>query len=129
MISTGRVLVCVVQLCHAAQNWARMKEEIIALTRRRGQLKQAVVKMVQEVCTYIDQLPTTELKYDMINTLRDVTEGKIYVECERARLTHRLAKMKEAEGKIKEAADILQELQVETYGSMDKREKVRVDEK
>lgn len=32
--------------------------------------------------------------------------------------------MKEAEGDIVEAANIIQELQVETYGSMDKREKV-----
>jgi len=32
--------------------------------------------------------------------------------------------MKESEGEIFEAANILQELQVETYGSMEKREKV-----
>lgn len=45
---------------------------------------------------------------------------------ERARLTHILAQMKEKEGEVTEAADILQELQVETYGSMEKREKVRL---
>jgi hypothetical protein len=50
--------------------------------------------------------------------------GKIYVENERARLTHRLAKMKEEEGDLQEAARILQELQVETYGSMERKEKV-----
>lgn len=44
---------------------------------------------------------------------------------ERARLTHKLAKMKEEEGNIIEAANIIQELQVETYGSMEKREKVK----
>lgn len=44
---------------------------------------------------------------------------------ERARLTHKLAKMKEEEGNITEAANIIQELQVETYGSMEKREKVK----
>ena len=61
----------------------------------------------------------------MIDTLRTVTEGKIYVEVERARLTHRLSMMKEAEGKIEEASKIMQELQVETYGSMDRKEKVK----
>jgi 26S proteasome regulatory subunit N5 len=45
---------------------------------------------------------------------------------ERARLTHKLAKMKEEEGNIIEAANIIQELQVETYGSMEKREKVKI---
>ena len=43
---------------------------------------------------------------------------------ERARLTHILAQMKEADGEVTEAANILQELQVETYGSMERREKV-----
>ncbi|CAG8785056.1 5339_t:CDS:2, partial [Cetraspora pellucida] len=47
----------------------------------------------------------------------------IYVEVERARLTRLLSKIKEDDGKINEAADILQELQVETFGSMEKREK------
>ena len=47
------------------------------------------------------------------------------MEIERARLTHKLAMMKEADGDIVGAADILQEMQVETYGSMEKTEKVR----
>lgn len=50
----------------------------------------------------------------------------MYVEVERARLTHKLAKMKEEEGNITEAANIIQELQVETYGSMEKTEKVEL---
>jgi 26S proteasome regulatory subunit N5 len=38
--------------------------------------------------------------------------SKIYVEVERARLTKILAAIKEKEGKIAEAADIMQEIQV-----------------
>lgn len=57
---------------------------------------------------------------------RQVTEGKIYVEVERARLTHKLAQIREEEGNVQQAADIIQELQVETYGSMEKREKVEL---
>ena len=40
---------------------------------------------------------------------------QIYVEVPRARLTMELAKMKEAEGLVSEAADILQELQVHVH--------------
>lgn len=43
---------------------------------------------------------------------------------ERARLTHQLALIKEKNGDINGAATIMQELQVETYGSMEKQEKV-----
>ncbi|XP_075230968.1 regulatory particle non-ATPase 5 [Lycorma delicatula] len=126
MVSTGRILVAIVQICFEAKNWTALNEHIVLLTKRRSQLKQAVAKMVQECCSYVDQLPTKELKLKLIDTLRTVTEGKIYVEVERARLTHKLAQMKEAEGDIIEAANIIQELQVETYGSMDKREKVEL---
>lgn len=42
----------------------------------------------------------------------NATEYQIYVEVERARVTRLLAQIKEDEGKINEAADILQELQV-----------------
>lgn len=126
MSSTGRVLVAIVQVCFEAKNWVALNEHIALLAKRRSQLKQAVAKMVQECCTYVDQTPNKETKLKLIDTLRNVTEGKIYVEVERARLTHKLAKMKEEEGNISEAADVIQELQVETYGSMEKREKVEL---
>ena len=42
---------------------------------------------------------------------------------ERARVTRMLAKIKEDEGAIAEASEILQELQVETFGSMERKEK------
>ena len=80
--------------------------------------------MVQEACTYVDQIDDMEQKLKLMDTLRSVTAGKIYVEIERARLTRKLATMKEAQGNVDEAATILLELQVETYGSMEKREKI-----
>ncbi|KDR19074.1 26S proteasome non-ATPase regulatory subunit 12 [Zootermopsis nevadensis] len=126
MVSTGRVLVAIVQICYEAKNWNALNEHVALLAKRRSQLKQAVAKMVQECCTYVEQTPDKETKLKLIGTLRNVTEGKIYVEVERARLTHKLAKMKEEEGNIIEAANIIQELQVETYGSMEKREKVEL---
>ncbi|KAI0244074.1 proteasome regulatory particle subunit [Massospora cicadina] len=79
--------------------------------------------MVQQAMGYLDSAPDQETMLALLDTLRAVTEGKIYLEVERAHLTKRLSKVKEDEGKINEAAEILQELQVETFGSMEKREK------
>ncbi|XP_029822541.1 26S proteasome non-ATPase regulatory subunit 12 [Ixodes scapularis] len=124
--STSRVLVTIVRLCFESGDWAALNEQVLGLTKRRSQMKQAVAKMVQECLTYIDKLPDKETQLRLIDTLRTVTAGKIYVEVERARLTHKLAQMKEAEGNVAEAATIMQELQVETFGSMDKREKVEL---
>ena len=83
-----------------------LNERIIDLVKKRSQLKQAVAKMVTESCTFLDKTPdkvniigkksrTRLILYfqatmmKLIDTLRTVTAGKIYVENERARLTHR----------------------------------------
>jgi len=123
-VSTGRILVGIVKLCYDMKRWTTLNENIILLTKRRGQLKQAVTKMVQEAYSYVEKTPNMETKLKLIDTLRTVTAGKIYVEIERARLTRTLAKIREDQGDITEAASVLQELQVETFGSMEKREKV-----
>lgn len=124
MFSTSRILVATMKICFENKNYELLNENLVLLTKRRGQLKQAVIKMVQEACTYVEKLDSKEEKLKLIETLRTVTAGKIYLELERARVTRKLAEIREAEGDISEAASVLQELQVETYGSMEKREKV-----
>ena len=94
------------------------------LAKRRGQLKQAVQDMVRQCMGFIDSSPDQTTKIDFIKTLQALTEGKIYVEIERARLTRHLAQMKEQEGNVAEAAEILQEVAVETFGAMAKTEKI-----
>lgn len=79
--------------------------------------------MVQTVMTFLDDTPSLETKLSVIETLRTVTEGKIFVEVERARVTKILSDIKKQQGDLKSAADILCELQVETFGSMERREK------
>ncbi|XP_054155179.1 26S proteasome non-ATPase regulatory subunit 12-like [Oppia nitens] len=124
--STSRVLVAIVKLCFEAKNFKALNENIVLLTKRRSQIKQSITKMIEESCSYVDLIDDKAVQLEFIDTLRTVTAGKIYVEVERARLTLKLALMKEKEEKIEEAADILQELQVETFGSMDKKEKVEL---
>merc|ERR1719402_1416828 len=126
MHSTSKVLVLIIKLCAEAKEWNLLNEKIMEMTKKRSQLKMAVAKMVAECCTFLDSTPDKPTLLKLIDTLRTVTAGKIYVENERARLTHRLAKIKEADGEVKEAAKIMQELQVETYGSMERKEKVEL---
>jgi PSMD12/CSN4, N-terminal len=79
--------------------------------------------MVQVVMGFLDSAPKLETKLSTIETLRTVTEGKIFVEVERARVTKILSDIKKEQGDLKAAKDILCELQVETFGSMERREK------
>lgn len=60
---------------------------------------------------------------ELIDVLRTVTDGKIFIELERARVTMVLSKIKEKNGELKEACTTLNDIQVETYGSMERREK------
>lgn len=114
----------VLGVCFEAKNWKLLEENVVVLSKRRAQLKQAVQAFVRQAMSYIDHTPDKETKVSLIETLQTVTEGKIYVEIERARLTRRLAAMKESEGDINTAADILQEVAVETFGAMAKTEKI-----
>ncbi|KAL9010441.1 MAG: hypothetical protein Q9173_004623 [Seirophora scorigena] len=123
LASTSRCLVAVVTICKDSGDWLLLNEQVLLLSKKHGQLKQATTKMVQVVMGFIDEAPTQEKKLSVIETLRTVTEGKIFVEVERARVTRILSNIKKEQGDLNAAADILCELQVETFGSMERREK------
>ena len=111
-------------MLHRAGDWKGVNEHIVLLSKRRAQLKQAVAALVKEAMGYIEKAPDAATKVALIETLSAVTSGKIFVEVEKARLTRQLAKIKEEQGKPEEAAEIMQEVAVETYGALSKREKV-----
>ncbi|KAG6040823.1 hypothetical protein E4U41_006994 [Claviceps citrina] len=123
LASTSRVLICIVTICKDAGDWSLMNEQTLVLSKKHSQLKQAITKMVQTVVGFLDDAPDTKTKLSVIETLRTVTEGKIFVEVERARVTKILSDIKKEQGDLKAATEILCELQVETFGSMDRREK------
>jgi 26S proteasome regulatory subunit N5 len=116
--------VAILEVLRRAGDWKGVNEHVVLLSKRRAQLKQATAAMVKEAMTYVDQAPTLAVKTELIETLNTVTSGKIFVEVEKARLTRALARIKEDAGKPEEAADIMQEVAVETYGALSKHEKV-----
>lgn len=123
-ISTGRVLIAIVQICFKVKRFDLLNDQIQNLVKRRFQIKQSIAKMIQECMKFIEGISAKEDKLRLINTLREVSMGKIYVEVERARLTRMLAEIREQEGNINLAAELMEELHIESYGSMDKKEKV-----
>jgi len=122
--STARLLEGIVSICFDAKDYDFMCENIMLLSKRRGALKMPVTRMVQKACECMEKVEDMEIKLKLIDTLRTVTAGKIHVEVERARLTLTLSKIKEADGDVAGAAEILHELQVETFGTMKRQEKV-----
>jgi hypothetical protein len=58
------------------------------LIKRRGQAKKPIVDMVQ-LCIneFLNRMPTREEKYNLLNTLREVSDGKMFLEREYANAT------------------------------------------
>ncbi|KAF2757403.1 hypothetical protein EJ05DRAFT_538614 [Pseudovirgaria hyperparasitica] len=123
LASTSRILITIVTICKESGDWSLLNEQVLLLSKKHGQLKQATTKMVQVVMNLLKDTPNIDTKLSVIETLRTVTEGKIFVEVERARVTRILSDIKKEQGDIAAATDILCELQVETFGSMTRREK------
>mmetsp|Transcript_10043 Transcript_10043/g.37458 ORF Transcript_10043/g.37458 Transcript_10043/m.37458 type:complete len:483 (-) Transcript_10043:2377-3825(-) len=124
--NTTNIAVEIVRICGENKNWSLLNKNILAIAKKRNQIKQAIQKLVQESMTFLDQIKDKETKVELINTLRQVCEGKIYVEVEQAHLVRMLSNIKEDEGNIEEAANLIQTIQVETIGSMPAAEKIEL---
>lgn len=81
--------------------------------------------VVRAAAGWVDSAPSENgVRERLVDTLLSVTEGKIYVEIDRARLTRARAASKEAAGDLDAAAELIQEVSVETFGAMAKTEKI-----
>jgi len=72
----------------------------------------------------LDHQPTREGRHHLLETLREACEGKMFLEREYAQVTKWQAEMLEDDGKTDEATKLVQEIQIETYGSLLTQEKV-----
>ncbi|GAA5985272.1 hypothetical protein JCM5350_005572 [Sporobolomyces pararoseus] len=127
--STSRVLISIISILYQpdspSRDLTKLNEQLVNLSKKHGQLRQATVKMVEKAMEFMNELPQgSKEKEDLISTLREITEGKIYLEVQRARITRQLSQIRESDGKTSEASELMQDLQVETFGSMERREKV-----
>ena len=66
--------------------------------KKRGQAKKAITEMIQLAVILIDKMPTRINKMNLIQTIREATEGKFFVEVEYANCTWMLSEMHEEDG-------------------------------
>jgi 26S proteasome regulatory subunit N5 len=112
-----------VRLCRDLGNWSKLSSTLQVINKRRAQSKLAISAIVEEAIAYIDTCSVKADKIELIKTLRDITEGKMYVEAECARMHLKLAHIYESDGDIEAACTEIQDVHVETYGSLPKKEK------
>lgn len=136
--SLVRVCETSLKLCYANKDDDASHEALIhtlqSLSTRRSQKTVAIRALVQTALPWCIRDTYTPLPVNsvaeknkrdlLVKTLLDITEGKIFLERERAQFTRALATIKEEEGDVAAAADILQDVHVETFGTLSKRDKV-----
>lgn len=139
--STTLLVQAILSLAYDSKDQAYVLECLTVLSKKHGQFKTSVTTMVDQVMEWLPAIKEKEgIKtwLEWVGALRTVTEGKIFLETPRARVTLALALYHEGlankpvEGSptpaesLQTASDLLQELQVETYSSMELREKIEI---
>lgn len=118
-------LVCLhmMKMCKKKGDWTKLNAVILLIHKRNTQSKMTISAVVAEALLYLEDTPSLEVKIELIKTLKEICEGKIYVEGESAHLHFMLSKIYEGQGNIDDACDIIQDVHVETYGALTKKEK------
>lgn len=123
-VSTSRTVCFLLEKLKLLGKYKEINEYLKFFNKKRGQLKKTLIDMVHLCKDWLkEENMDKKIKTNLINTLCAITQGKIFVEVERSEVVKILSKMKEDEGDIEAAANILQDDPVDTYISMDKREK------
>jgi 26S proteasome regulatory subunit N5 len=123
-VNLKEVCLHMVRLCREREDWSRLNSVLTVISKRRTQHKVAIEGTVKEAYEYLEQCPSVQIKRELATTLKEVVDGKIYVEAESARLHMMLAKIcEEHDNDIDAAVDLIQDVHVETYGSISKKEK------
>ena len=88
MNSTTRLVKEASELCYKAGNLDLLNSNIISLAKKHGQLKAVIQSLVEQAIGWLEEIRKsagTEKWLQLIETLRNVTEGKV---CSRS-LSHR----------------------------------------
>lgn len=103
----------------------RLIQVVKVLCQKRGQIIRTVTELVRACMAQVDKIPDESTKIYFVTELKNICDKKIYVEVEYARCAMILVRYNETKGaNLEEAARIMENVQVETYSSMTKQEKV-----
>ncbi len=95
------------------------------LTQRRSQSRESIISMIKYCLNDIyPNLNEENLKVRLLETIIKVTEGKIFVEYEYSQAIRKMAEIHLMNNEINEAAKLIQDVQIEAFGSLENKYKV-----
>ena len=90
------------------------------LTQRRNQSRESIISMVKYcINDILPNLKNQKDSSDLLNTIIRVTEGKIFVEYEYSQAIRKMTEIYLMDNNIEEAAKLIQDVQIEAFGSLE----------
>jgi len=90
------------------------------LTQRRNQSRESIISMVKYcINDILPNLKNQKDSSDLLNTIIRVTEGKIFVEYEYSQAIRKMTEIYIMDNNIEEAAKLIQDVQIEAFGSLE----------
>lgn len=87
MTSTATLLTTLAQIIHESGDLDLLNDQLTVMSKKHGQLKEAVVRMVDEAMKWLPAMKEKREKgeykggkdrwLELLSTLRDITEGKV----------------------------------------------------
>ncbi|CAK7895769.1 26S proteasome regulatory subunit Rpn5p [[Candida] anglica] len=122
--SSKRVLIKIVDTLSQHEDWEFLNDLISLLSKKHGQLKSSIQTLIQQVISKFnllndDNKKDLDWKIKLIETIRTVSDKKIFVEVEMATVSKILSEIYLSKfNDLNKATEILCDLQVETYSLM-----------
>ena len=101
-----------------------MRFLLSSLNKKRSQSREAVISIVKYALNEVYDTLNEEEKLKLLSTIIEITEGRIFVEFEFSVAIKRLTEIHLSRGDINEAAKCIQDIQIETFGSLERGYKV-----
>ena len=101
-----------------------MRFLLSSLNKKRSQSREATISIVKYALNEVYDTLNEEEKLKLLSTLIEITEGRIFVEFEFSVAIRRLTEIHIQSGNINEAAKCIQDIQIETFGSLERGYKV-----
>ena len=119
---TCKQILSILQRRNDFPNFLRLFEY---LTQRRNQSRESIISMVKNCLNDIlPNLQNNKDSSDLLKTIIKVTEGKIFVEFEYSQAIRKMTEIYLMNNEIDEAAKLIQDVQIEAFGSLDNKYKV-----
>ena len=115
----------ILEIIHKRNDFPNFLKLFEYLTQRRNQSRESIILMVKHCIN--DILPTLtdkKLQSELLDTIIKVTEGKIFVEFEYSQAIRKKTEILMNDNKVDEAAKLIQDVQIEAFGSLDREYKV-----